>query len=310
MKSRLHPEGPLTDASHFDVCVVGHVTKDIIKAGRTTTLMPGGTAYYAAVALKSLGLNVAVVTKGAKEDREYLLHELLANKVSVFWEEAKSTTVFQNTYSGDDLGGRIQALKAMGSPFLAKDVAGIRARAFHLGPLFRKDIPLQVLEEVAQKGKIISLDVQGMVRPSRLGQVVQQDWPDKKKWLGLLHVLKADEQEAFILSGEKDAHRAAGVLSSFGPREVLITLGGRGSIVYAEGTVHEIPGLRPRILKDSTGCGDTYMAGYLYQRLRETSPERAGRFAAAMAALKLEGPGPFKGTEEDVLAGLSSFATS
>jgi len=58
-------------------------------------------------------------------------------------------------------------------------------------------------------------------------------------------------------------------------------------------------------LEDPTGCGDTYMAGYLYQRLKGTDPERAGRFAAAMAALKLEGAGPFSGSEAEVHALLS-----
>jgi len=310
VKSTLHPESPSAGASGFDICVVGHVAKDILKAGQTTTLIPGGSAYYTALALQRLGLNVAVVTRGAKEDRDYLLHELLADKVAVFWNEGKSTTVFENTYSGDDLGAGTQAVKAMGAPFMAEDVAKIRARAFHLGPLFRKDMPLQVLEKAAKEARTVSLDVQGMVRPARLGQVIQQDWPDKRKWLGLVHLLKANAQEALILSGERDAERAAAVLASFGPREVVITLGGRGSIVYAEGTIDRIPSFTPRKLVDPTGCGDTYMAGYLCRRLRGSSPEEAGRFAAATATLKLEGLGPFKGTEEDVLAGLSSFATS
>ncbi|MDY6954039.1 MAG: PfkB family carbohydrate kinase [Thermodesulfobacteriota bacterium] len=292
----------MSRASCFDVCVVGHVTKDILKAGQTTTLLPGGTAYYTALALKRLGLHVAVVTKGAKEDRDYLLHELLANKVSVFWKEEGSTTVFENAYSGDDLGARTQTLKAMGTPFVAKDVAKIGAKAFHLGPLFRRDMALKVLEKAAKEAKTISLDVQGMVRPARLGQVIQQDWPDKKKWLGLVHVLKANAQEALILSGERDAEGAAAVLASFGPKEVVITAGGRGSVVYAAGTIYRIPSFSPRNLVDPTGCGDTYVAAYLCKRLRGASPEDAGRFAAATATIKLEGLGPFNGTAKEVVA--------
>ena len=37
----------------------------------------------------------------------------------------------------------------------------------------------------------------------------------------------------------------------------------------------------------ATGCGDTYMAGYLYQRLKGAGIQDAGEFAAAMATLKL-----------------------
>ena len=293
MNGTSHSETVSATSSDYDVCLVGHVSKDIVKVGQTTRIAPGGTAYYTAIALKGLGVNVAVVTKGAAKDREFLLRDLLANKVSVFWKEGKSSPVFENTYSGDGLDTRTQVLKAMGTPFLVKDLKGINARSFHLGPLVGNDIPLEVLKQVAKKAKMVSLDVQGMVRPPRLGQVTQEDWPDKEAWLECVHVLKADETEAFILSAEKYVERAAEALASFGPREVIVTLGGRGSIVYAEGILHKIPGWCPRKLVDPTGCGDTYMAGYLYERLKGTPPEIAGRFAAAIATLKLEGPGPF-----------------
>ena len=51
---------------------------------------------------------------------------------------------------------------------------------------------------------------------------------------------------------------------------------------------------------DSTGCGDTFMAGYLYQRLMGADFSTAGSFAAAIAALKMERAGPFDGTLDDV----------
>lgn len=51
---------------------------------------------------------------------------------------------------------------------------------------------------------------------------------------------------------------------------------------------------------DATGCGDTYVTGYLYMRNKGASYEEAGCFAAAMSTLKLEASGPFNGTEEDV----------
>lgn len=308
MNRTLDTERASVALSDFDICVVGHVTKDIVRVGQTTRTTTGGTAYYTALALKRLGLNVAVVTKGARNDKESLLRELNANKVAVFWKEGNATSIFENTYSEDDLGTRTQVIKAIGTPFLGEDVEEFSASAFHFGPLVRQDIPLQVLKQAARKAKIVSLDVQGMVRPARLGVVAQEDWQDKEKWLGCVHVLKADETEAFILSGDNDVQRAAAVLASLGPEEVIITMGSRGSLVYAEGILHKIPSWSPRKLVDPTGCGDTYMAGYLYERLKGTPPEIAAKFAAAMATLKLEGPGPFKGSKADVDALLSSLA--
>ncbi len=49
---------------------------------------------------------------------------------------------------------------------------------------------------------------------------------------------------------------------------------------------------------DATGCGDTYMAGFLYQRIKGASLQEAGEFAAAMATLKIQSSGPFTGTRQ------------
>ncbi|NVM22620.1 MAG: ribokinase [Desulfobacterales bacterium] len=297
-KTSLFPSG-------FDVCVVGHVTTDIIKVGRKTTIIPGGTAYYTSMALRRLGLNVAVLTKGASKDSERLLRELRDNKITVLWRKGKATAVFENIYSQDAPDARSQQIKAIGTPFLAEEAEGIRAGTFHLGPLTRQDIPLQLLKQLSAKAKIVSLDVQGMLRPSRMGPVVLEDWAEKQQWLECVNILKADESEALIVSGQQRAERAAEVLASFGAKEVVITLGSRGSLIHTGQSLYKIPALAPRKIGDSTGCGDTYMGGYLYARLRGTPPEAAGRFAAAMAALKLEGIGPFSGSKADVLALLS-----
>ncbi|MBQ1581972.1 MAG: hypothetical protein II107_05830, partial [Prevotella sp.] len=64
--------------------------------------------------------------------------------------------------------------------------------------------------------------------------------------------------------------------------------------------------LRPRNLSGRTGRGDTTFAGYLCERLDHDIPT-ALEFAAALVSLKMETPGPFKGTRQDVLAYLNRF---
>ena len=93
---------------------------------------------------------------------------------------------------------------------------------------------------------------------------------------------------------------AAEQIHDWGVREVIITLGGGGSVIYAEGKFYETPAYPPRHLVDATGCGDTYSAGYLYARARNISYAESGRFAAAMCTLKLEHTGPFDHSIEDV----------
>jgi sugar/nucleoside kinase (ribokinase family) len=104
-----------------------------------------------------------------------------------------------------------------------------------------------------------------------------------------------------VLTGMKDLRAAAKVLADWGVKEVLLTLGSLGSVILAEGVYYDIPAYAPREVVDATGCGDTYMTGYLYRRALGDSYEQAGKFAAAMSTLKLEKTGPFSRTEKEVM---------
>jgi sugar/nucleoside kinase (ribokinase family) len=291
--------------SNFDVCVIGHVTKDIIKVGRTTTATPGGTAYYTSMGLRRFGLRVAVLTRVAEEDEDLLLRNLRDEKIAVFSKKSTSSSAFENVCSGGNLDTRLQRIRSIGEPFSTEDIGTIKAASFHVGPLTNQDISIDFLKQLADRPGMVSLDVQGMLRPARVGEVREEDWHDKEEGLAYIDIIKADEREASILSGQKVSDRAAEELASLGPKEVIITMGGRGSLIFAEQTLHRVPCFVPRQAGYPTGCGDTYMAGYLYQRLKGVAPELAGRFAAATATLKMESPGPFSRSEEDVNALLS-----
>lgn len=277
----------------FDACIVGHVTKDIIRVdGAAVREIPGGTAYYTSLALNQLGLRVAVVTKVAKRDRDRVLADLQSNGVVVFCHDSAETTVFENIYRSDNLDHRLQKVHALASPFSPEEVADIDASLFHFGPLTNQDLPCVVLGEVAQKGYRLSLDAQGYVRRVKDGEVREARWQEREQGLQHIHILKANEREALILSGEADVEKAARSLARLGPQEVIITRGSRGSLLWAQGQVVKVPAMPARTIVDATGCGDIYMAGYLYQRLRSTDVAEAVRFATALATRKLERFGP------------------
>ena len=93
---------------------------------------------------------------------------------------------------------------------------------------------------------------------------------------------------------------AGKVIYDWGVKEVLLTLGDKGSLIYAKGQFHEIPAYSALQIVDATGCGDTYMVGYLYMRNKGASYQEAGCFAAAMCTIKLQTHGPFRGTEAEI----------
>ena len=115
-----------------------------------------------------------------------------------------------------------------------------------------------------------------------------------------IHILKANETEMEVLTGCKEPHEAALLIADWGVKEVLLTLGDKGSLIYAKGQFHEIPAYSALQIVDATGCGDTYMVGYLYMRNKGASYREAGCFAAAMCTIKLQTHGPFCGTEAEI----------
>ncbi|MCP5431042.1 MAG: carbohydrate kinase family protein [Chromatiaceae bacterium] len=72
---------------------------------------------------------------------------------------------------------------------------------------------------------------------------------------------------------------------------VIVTRGGQGSTIYADGKVIEIPLAPAQHLVDPTGCGDAYRGGLLYGLQNGMDWEVTGRIAALMCAIKIEHAG-------------------
>ena len=72
---------------------------------------------------------------------------------------------------------------------------------------------------------------------------------------------------------------------------LVVTHGGEGSHIHAEGRVFRIPAVKPVALVDPTGCGDAYRAGLLYGIASGWDWERTGRLASLLGSLKIAARG-------------------
>ena len=285
------------------VCI-GHITHDRVITPKFEANMPGGTAYYFAKALKDFeSKNVKIVTSVGK-DAEHVLEELRRDGMELISLPGKATVFFENKY-GTDMNDRTQRVLAKADPFTIDKLQNVKGSVFHLGTLLADDFSPEVIRFLSKRG-IVSLDVQGYLRTVEGSAVTATDYVDKKEALPYVDILKANEQEMEILTGTSDPRKAALILSDMGVREVLFTLGDKGSLIYANEKFHEIPAFPVDDPVDATGCGDTYMAGYLYKRCQGASIEESGRFAAAMCSLKLANKGPFCGKESEVYEKMGS----
>ena len=293
----------------FDICVVGHVTRDLNSiAGIRQPPSPGGAAFFAAMAYQSLGLKTLVVTKTAPEDEDELLADLRAAGVEVVWFASRRSLQFENIYPSSDLDLRVQRVASVADPFEPAEIASVRARIFHFGPLTRWDISPSLLRAAARTGALVAMDAQGVLRDVRDGAVRRRPWDHLKEALRWVTVVQGDREEIRLLAQDDDSFEAARRLAALGPNEVLVTDGSRGSHAYGRRRFERIPACPPRRLIDATGCGDSHLAGYLARRLTSDDVRDCASFAASLASLKLECLGPFRGTEAEILARRSEAA--
>jgi sugar/nucleoside kinase (ribokinase family) len=177
-------------------------------------------------------------------------------------------------------------VRALGDPWTPEDVSGWAAAALeqvqwvHVAPLSRSDFAAETLAVLAQ-GRRILLDAQGLVRSPATGPLVL-DGDYDPAILRHIAVLKLAEEEAQVVLEDfsEPSVRRLGV------PEVLLTLGSKGSIVYANGSVVEVPA-RP-IDVEPTGAGDGFSASYVAARARGHSPVSAARRATATIGAVLE----------------------
>ncbi|MCH7496934.1 MAG: hypothetical protein IH971_03680 [Candidatus Marinimicrobia bacterium] len=286
----------------FDIVVLGQITKDKLVMRGIETEAPGGAVYYCGLALSKLEIKAGVITLINKDDDHYL-DAFRNNGVDVFSFETARTTEFTNTYPSKDLDKRISEATAFAGPFTTAHIPAIETKILHIGSLMAGEVPDDLVHYIVERFPKVSLDLQGFLRVPEEKNLVFKDWPAKKDALRNIHTVKADRVEAEVITGEKDMAKAAKIIVSWGPREVVITYAD-GVLVYADEEIFEVPFVIES-LKGRTGRGDTCISAYLASRLK-WSPGDSAKFAAAMTSLKLEKEGPFDRSYQDVIHKLAS----
>lgn len=283
--------------------MIGPVARDINTIGGTEYApRPGGAAYYSTMVYSHLGLRAAVLTKVAPADEPLLLQELRAAGATIFNRATAATTTFRNIYPQGDADTRLQRVDARADRLTLADLPPIRARIWQIGPLTDRDIDPAIIARCAGTGGAVGMDVQGLTRRVVAGEVRAADALGGADHLRHVDVLKADEEEILTYTGCATVADAAASVRAAGVREVLITRGSRGSVVFGEGDPLAIEAVPPRRVADATGCGDTYLAAYMVRRLSDADRGECARFAAAAAALNIETLGAFRGSAADIAA--------
>ena len=287
----------MTQLKSVDIMMIGHFAKDLLVVDGRAEAASGGGVYYGSIALRRLGLSVAVATRLHPDDYP-LLDELREAGVHVFATPALETSGIENLYDSADMERRVCKPLGFAGPIGPEEIPDIQARIIMIASIIAGEVDLPLLRLLAQRGPV-ALDVQGFVRVRDGGDLVFRQWPDMDEGLAHVTYLKVDRAEAELLTGVSDLEAAARRLAGYGPSEVVLTQSS-GVTVFAEGRITQAP-FSPRSLAGRTGRGDTCFATYLGRRLTG-SVEEAALLAGAVTTLKQEQPGPWQGTRADAEA--------
>ena len=288
----------------FDTMIIGQVCLDTNTDfdGRTEHRY-GGAVLYSGHAANSIGKKVAVVTKGNPSVTN-ATEAFKGTGITVFERPSKDSTLMENVYFTADRERRRSRCLAVIDPYTPADIPDVETGVYHLAGLCYGDIGTDIILECARRADV-AMDIQCMLRHVEPDQSLKlHDWPEKKEYLKYIRYLKTDAAEAEILTGLTDREEAARMMYGWGAREIVITHNTE-VIAYDGQRIYRAP-LKPRNLSGRTGRGDTTFAGYITER-QSCGIQEALTFSAALVSLKMETPGPFTGTRQDVLKYIKDF---
>jgi adenosine kinase len=107
---------------------------------------------------------------------------------------------------------------------------------------------------------------------------------DFKRFISISDWLAVNDYEWALLQ-ERTGWSAADVCKHV--KALIVTRGGEGSEIHANGRIHHIPCAPAREVVDPTGCGDAYRAGLIHGILRGLDWDTTGRIASLMGAIKI-----------------------
>jgi sugar/nucleoside kinase (ribokinase family) len=294
--------------------VVGNPVADAVhQDGVPVRRACGGTATYATLALRTLGLDAVLVGAVGDDHADMLRAPLASAGVDLrgLRVDGGPSTAYVLDYDGPT-GERRVRLRHRGPPVRPGDLPHPPGAAFvHIGAFAGEVLPATVAR-LASWGIPLGVDLHVLRCFANDGSVRLGDAAATGIDFGLFDTIKGafEEIRAFAPSAGGDLQAAMRAIAALGVRHVLATDGRHGALMQVDGVVEIVPAFPVREV-DATGAGDVFLAGFLAARHALGEPARdAARFGAATASFVVEGPGASRlGDLASVLARRAALAT-
>jgi sugar/nucleoside kinase (ribokinase family) len=255
--------GPLEP---IDYLIIGHLTRDLLPDGSRL----GGTAAYASLTARALGLRVGILT--ACEDC-LSAPELEREGIQIVGMRADTTTTFENIQTPN---GRIQYLHSVAPTLTYAMVpeAWVNTPIIHLGPVAREIDPTLARSFT---NSFVGLTPQGWLRTwDEEGRVSFTEWPESS--FVLQHANAAVISIEDVRGNESIVEDMASSI-----RVLAVTEGANGARLYWNGDLRRF---RPPVMEEvePTGAGDIFATAFFFRLNATRDPWEAARFATNLAA--------------------------
>ena len=172
-------------------------------------------------------------------------------------------------------------------PMLDETAPIVSFASIFISPCFSIEKMEKLFSGIKAAGKILVSDV---TRPKN-----GETFEDLKVLFPYMDVFVPNDEEIFLLTGEKDPYRNVQMLVDAGVKTAVVKIGKDGSLVGTRDGithVHAVPGVK---CVDTTGAGDAFAAGFISGLIEGRSMTDCARIGCAAASCSIEQVGATDG---------------
>jgi fructokinase len=299
------------------ITAIGNPVFDLIKTPKVDTQerILSGCSTNAVLALNKLGEATRLVGAIGPDFRGQFETDFATRGIESVIIDSESSGGFSLHYY-DDFGNRTLDLLDK-----ASDITNIKpewytdSKAVLIGPILG-EVSFAEIKKIRENfDGLFFCDPQGLLRGVDADGRINHTAPEGiREALSAFDVVKPNELEGQVLTGldcRKHAHETAKIIHSWGPKIVFLTLAELGAVIYDGSECVDIPPDEIRQpadipavevnLIDSTGAGDTSMAGFTFEYLRTKDIVKSACFAGATSSIMIENVGPDFTMTEDMV---------
>ena len=296
----------------YDVTVIGPSVIDILAAPFDPEALAkgkrdvdqirmsfGGDALNESVVLSRMGKKVQLISKiGADEAGRSIRKHLEKEKVStkhVIVEQGLNTSVNIALVDADGerkfLTDPHSSQRKLGLedvlPMLDETAPIVSFASIFISPCFSIEKTEQLFSRIKAAGKTLVSDV---TRPKN-----GETFDDLKFLFPYMDFFVPNDEEIFLLTGEKDPYKNVQMLVDAGVKTAVVKIGKDGCLIGTRDGILHVPAVAGVKCVDTTGAGDSFAAGLIAGLAEGRSIVDCARLGCAAASCSIEQVGATDG---------------